>query len=199
VIKPDALMVESPLNGRLVEAITLEGLLPAYQAGLLAALRKVEECGPRLPTHAQNLQKCSPWSEQRLDAFSDLLASYKRFRKLYGDGPCPPKVIRFLRLWMRLNEINTKWVLKNPRGRPWSRRDADNNDPDREAAEIAHELRDGRVGRVYVPTADGQKITPVEAAVARVNERLSRLGDPRRCNAMRVRRILRRGLGTYET
>jgi hypothetical protein len=49
-----------------------------------------------------------------------------------------------------------------------------------------------------VKTADGQKITPVEAAVARVNERRGRLGDPRRCNAMRVKRILRRGLGTYE-
>ena len=38
-----------------------------------------------------------------------------------------------------------------------------------------------------------------EAAVARVNERLSRLGDPRRCNAMRVRRILRRGFRQIHT
>jgi hypothetical protein len=185
---------------RPVAELTLEHMLPAYQEVLLAALRRVEESGPRLPTRAQDLQKCSPWSEQRLNAFSDLLASYKHFRKLYGDGPCPPKIIRFLRLWMRLNETNTKWVLKNPRGRPRIRsRDADNSAPDREAAEIAHELRDGRVGRIYVTTADGLKVTPIEAAVARVNERLSRLGDPRRCSAMGARRILRRGLSTYET
>jgi hypothetical protein len=94
---------------------------------------------------------------------------------------------------MRLDETKTKWVLKRPRGRPC------NGDPNREAAEIAHELRDGRVGRIYVTTADGLKVTPVEAAVARVNERLSQRGDPRRCSATGAKRILRRGLGTYET
>jgi hypothetical protein len=182
---------------RPVAELTLEDMLPAFQEGLLAALRRLEDSGPRLPTRAQDLQKCSPWSQQRLDAFSDLLASYKHFRKLYGDGPCPPNVTRFLRLWMRPDETKAKWVLKNPRGRPWIRND--NDDPNRQAAKIARELRKGRAGRVYVTTAGGQKITPVEAAVARVNEQLSRVGDPRRCSAMGVRRILRRGLGTYET
>jgi hypothetical protein len=139
----------------------------------------------------------APWSEKRLGAFSELLQSYVSFARHYGDELCPPNVVRFLRRWMRLDETKTKWVLKRPRGRPCTR--DDDGDPNREAAEIAHELRDGRIGRIYVATAGGQKITPVEAAVARVNERLSLLGDQRRCNAMRVRRILRRGLGTYET
>jgi hypothetical protein len=182
-------------TGRTVRELEPGDLLGPHREHLATLLRRVEESGPRLPTSSQTLHTSAPWSEKRLSAFSELLQSCVRFRKLYGDEPCSPKVIRFLARWMRLNETKTKLVLKRPRGRPRTR--DDNDDPNREAAEIAHELRNGRVGRIY--ETDGQKMTPVEAAVARVNQRRGRLGDPRRCSPVRVRRILQRGLGTYET